>query len=291
VRPASRDIGQKLGSNKFALVLGAVVGLVAIMLHSIVDFNMHIPANALIAIALMALVSGYARFWSDRFWVRTKFGSRIGCTVIGVAIVGLLITNGARTYQEQRLLAKARRAPLFSQEQVSFLGRAFTVEPKNPETALQIAEAARRRAQEGGSRYDEPGATDYKAYTTNSLTWFRTAAQLDPYNSDAWLGEGWCLDWLGNRAESRLAFSKAEEMDPNGSFTVFRIGLHQIDQAQFALARPWFERSLRLEGGERRTAAPYLQVANMRLLEAATNDLAAELLRAESGAKQAIINR
>jgi hypothetical protein len=80
-------------------------------------------------------------------------------------------------------------------------------------------------------------------------------------------------------------------MDPNGSFTVFRVGLHYLDQAQFATARPWFERSLRLEGGEHHTAAPYLQVANNRLLEAGTNDLAAELLRVESGAKAATLNR
>src|ERR1041384_5182850 len=64
-----RDLGEKKNSNKFAFVLGASVGLVAILVHSIVDFNMHIPANAILAIALMALLTGHLRFATDRYWI------------------------------------------------------------------------------------------------------------------------------------------------------------------------------------------------------------------------------
>jgi len=45
----------------------------------------------------------------------------------------------------------------------------------------------------------------------------------------------------------------------------------------FAAARPWFERSLRLEDKDNLIARNYLQIANMRLLEAATNEIAAKL--------------
>src|ERR1044071_10318191 len=41
---AEKDIGRKR-SNKFAFVLGESVGLIAILIHSFVDFNMHIPSN------------------------------------------------------------------------------------------------------------------------------------------------------------------------------------------------------------------------------------------------------
>ena len=54
VRASASDLGEK-PSNKFAFVLGAALGLIALFCHSVVDFNMHIPANAILAIALMAL--------------------------------------------------------------------------------------------------------------------------------------------------------------------------------------------------------------------------------------------
>ena len=43
VRVSNAEIGPRRGSNKFAFVVGAAAGLAAILAHSVVDFNMHIP--------------------------------------------------------------------------------------------------------------------------------------------------------------------------------------------------------------------------------------------------------
>src|SRR5262249_35361748 len=69
VRGAPIDLGVTKNRNKFAFVLGASIGLVAIFVHSAVDFNMYIPANAILAITLMALLSSYLRFATERYWV------------------------------------------------------------------------------------------------------------------------------------------------------------------------------------------------------------------------------
>ena len=45
----------------------------------------------------------------------------------------------------------------------------------------------------------------------------------------------------------------------------------------FAAARPWFERSLRLEWQDNPIARNYLQIVNSRMLEAATNEISAKL--------------
>ena len=45
----------------------------------------------------------------------------------------------------------------------------------------------------------------------------------------------------------------------------------------FAAARPWFERSLHLEGNGNPIARNYLQIVNNRMLEAATNEISAKL--------------
>src|SRR5262249_47146313 len=41
VRSSGQDLGARRTSNKFAFILGASAGLLAILLHSVVDFNMH----------------------------------------------------------------------------------------------------------------------------------------------------------------------------------------------------------------------------------------------------------
>ena len=40
----------------WGITLGAMTGIIAILLHSLVDFNLHIPANAILFAVLAALV-------------------------------------------------------------------------------------------------------------------------------------------------------------------------------------------------------------------------------------------
>ncbi len=56
VRRDPNELGGK-HSTKAAFLLGAAFALAALLFHSFVDFNMHIPINAIIAIVLMALIS------------------------------------------------------------------------------------------------------------------------------------------------------------------------------------------------------------------------------------------
>ena len=135
VRGAPRDIGQPKSSNKFAFVLGAAIGLAAILVHSVVDFNMHIPANAILAVSLMALLSSCLRFATERYWVALKWwGRALGCAMMlaGAAYLG---QQGWRHGNEYVWLQRATRAPLFSPAQADCLKKAFATEPMNAETA------------------------------------------------------------------------------------------------------------------------------------------------------------
>ena len=40
------------------------------MAHAMVDFNMYIPANAMMAVMLVALLSSNLRFATERYWIR-----------------------------------------------------------------------------------------------------------------------------------------------------------------------------------------------------------------------------
>lgn len=90
-----------------------------------------------------------------------------------------------------------------------------------------------------------------------------------------------CLDWIGRSSESWPKYSRAEELDPNGYFNVAHIGWHFVQINDYAAARPWFERSIRLEPDVSKNpiAHSYLAICNRRLLDHATDDSLSRHLR------------
>jgi tetratricopeptide (TPR) repeat protein len=269
VRPSPRDIGGQRNSNKFALVLGAALGLTAILAHSVVDFNLHIPANAILAVALMALLSSCLRFATERCWVTVTLWGKVFASSVVLAGVAYLGQQGWRRAVEHVWLERAARAPSFSPAQMACLEKAFAAEPMNPETAYALGEAWRIQSAEGGDNHQE--------LATRAMDWFKRNIELNPYSGYGSLRYGWCLDWVGRLAESPPYFARAAELEPNGYFMAANIGLHYVQAGDFAAARTWFERSLRLDGKNNPIAQNYLPIVNSRLQEAATNEISAKL--------------
>jgi O-antigen ligase len=272
VRGAPRDIGGKKNSNKFAYVLGATAGLAAILIHSTVDYNMHVPANAVIAVSLMALLSSHLRFATDRYWFRIGAVSKVAASILILGSVAYLGAQSWRRARESVWIEKAAVQALYSPEQAACLKQAFAIEPKNWETAMQLGESLRFRSDEGGS--------DYRQLAQEALVWFDRSAKLNPWDPRPPLGAGHCLDWLGRTGEAGPYFWRAEELDPNGYFTLATIGKRYVDLGDFAAARPWFNRSLQLQGAtDNEMATNYLAISNQRLLEAAaaTNEFRLKL--------------
>lgn len=277
IRITQGDIGEKKRSNRFALVLGASIGLIAILIHSLVDFNMHIPANAIVAVTLMAFLSSQLRFISEKYWVTARPWMQSLASVILLAGLVYLVQQDWRRASEYVWLERADATSPYSPRQVAALTKAFAIEPKNPDTAYRIGEGYRKESEEGGMRYenqDLEGLT-YKDLATRAMQWFERSSKLDPWNAYNFWGYGWCLDWLDRESESTPYFDKANQLDPNGYYTLAMIGMHYF-KINLAASRPWFERSVRLQRDDNPSRA-YLQLADQQLLEAATNDIAARL--------------
>jgi O-antigen ligase len=269
VRHAPRDLGGKQSSSKFAFVLGGTLGLVAILCHSLVDFNMYIPANALLAIALMAMVSSHLRFATDQYWVPSRPWVKLAGTVVLAAGLGCLAWQSCRHAAENVWLARAARAENISSAQAERLQRAFAVEPMNGATACAIGEIYRLQSAEGNEGYQQ--------LTARAMEWFARARKLNPWDGACELGYGWCLDWLDRSDESWPYFDRADQIDPNSYYTMACVGLHYLQRGEYAAARPWMERALDLEKDVQvkkglLDAAFYLDVINRHLLAAATNE-------------------
>ncbi|PWU12153.1 MAG: hypothetical protein C5B50_22015 [Verrucomicrobia bacterium] len=267
VAKARNELGGAPGGNKFALLLGASLGLLAILIHSFVDYNMHVPANAIVAITLMALLSSQLRFATDRYWIALSSWRRvIGAIVVMVPTLYLALQS-VRQGEESLWLHRAAGTPRWSGDRVDFLGRAASVEPNNGDTAYAIGEIFRQQSLEGGP--------DYELLAREAMKWFERAMKLDPWSGYACLRYGMCLDWLGKLEQSEPYLNRAEALDPNGCYTAANIGLHYVQTGDYAAARSWFERSLRLQGRENPIALNYLRIVERRLVAGATNGLSA----------------
>lgn len=259
---SERDLGSKR-SNKFAFVLGASAGLVAILIHSIVDFNMHIPANAIVVVTLMALLSGHLRFATEQYW----FTARLWAKLLASAVLAAgLVYLGYQEIHRARELVWLRRAEQKSNsapEQAAALENAFAIEPKNFETAYAIGQVYQSQSW--------AGAGEYREQAEQAMRWFERGWKLNPFDPYNYLHYGMCLDWTERRTESWPYYEKAVERDPNGYYMTAFVGWHYVQTGDYAAARTWFERSRRLEWSENTIADTYLPTLNQKMIEAATN--------------------
>lgn len=258
VKRSENQVGTGL-SNKFAFVLGGSVGLLALAMHSLLDFNMQIPGNAVLAVTLAALLVCHLRFATERYWASARAWMKIALSAI--LIIGVLFLG----WQEFRLgreyiwLDRASSKGAFSPEQANALERAFAIEPNNAQTSYDIGESYRMRSFEGGENYQE--------MAEQAMKWFEVGIKINPYDGYNYMRKGMCLDWMGRHKDAAPYFKKGDELDPNGYYMAAHMGWHYVQVGNYAAARDWFQRSMELYLKDNQIAAAYLQICDRKLLQ------------------------
>jgi len=257
------DLGSK-SSNRSAFVFGASLSLAAILIHSFTDFNMHVPANAILAVTLMALLSAHLRFATERYWVNPRLAGKFLATIVGLAGLFYLGQQGWRRAHEYLWLERSFKEQFYSPTKISALKQAFAAEPMNFDTAYEVGEALRRLSGQGYLGYEK--------LATEAIEWFQRAARLNPFDPYNPLRIGMCLDWQGRHEEAAPYYEKALKLDPNNYELVAHQGWHFVQTGDYATAKQWFERSYKLELSERNTIAPrYLSIIERKLKETAAS--------------------
>jgi len=234
--------------------------LLAIVLHSVTDFNLHIPGNAVVAVTLMAIVISHMRYATERFWLKPGIIGRLLLTVTILGGVGYLGLQMSKLVPQTYLLAKFFK-PHTWEERLDLLKKAHVIEPGNSEVAMEIGIQLRKKAFEGDEGWEN--------VTREAIPWFEKGGALNKWNPFVYTNLGASYDWLGEHEKAAPYFEKAREMDPNGHYVLFWYAWHKLQVGELAEARKFFLDSYNFNHLDNEDAKNYVQIVDRMLAERA----------------------
>lgn len=235
------------------LVLGGVASCTAIFTHSLVDFNLHIPANAIIFFLILALTTASVRLLGQQRKRRSKASSRpqpsfvpsphpISLWGIGLIACGI-IAGLAWNFRSNIALSYHHKAQRISPRQNLF-------EPiELYQKALQF---------DGGNILLHQNLADHYAtlarMTPYAEKWYQLAAEsyqtaitLNHYTSPLYYKLGWIYVELGRAQEAADAFKQAIAYDPKIAFYYENLGNYYFSFDLLEPALRMYQEAIRLD--------------------------------------------
>ena len=191
-----------------------------LMLHCTVEFNMQIPADAITAVVLMALIAAQGRFVTEGYW---KNPGRVGKLCLTLLVVGgawYLGTGGNQRGKETYWLRKAKTERVSAEEALNCLKKAHDIEPLNPQTDYLLGESLRLVSKDANR--------GYKDKALEASEWFGRGMELNPFDARFPLRIGMCLDWIDRSKAATPYFDLAERLDTNNYYIALEVGRHFV---------------------------------------------------------------
>jgi O-antigen ligase len=211
-------------SNYFALSCGGFAGVLGLLVHSAVDYQLYAPGVMLMFVALVAMLIGQLQGG------RWNFSARFPLSVVLIALMIHQGMEASQTVREQHWLGQANVAGSY-EERIGDLQRALDVEPKNFQTAYWIGESYRAWSWEGGE--------DYKRLAEEAMRWFERAGRLNRFDPYPAMRAAMCLDWLKRHEEAEEQIQKALALDPEHYLVLGIAGWHYYQVGDDATARKY----------------------------------------------------
>ncbi|CAN5523297.1 hypothetical protein BH18VER2_BH18VER2_03370 [soil metagenome] len=202
-------------SNKLALNIGAFGAVTAYLVHSVFDFNLHIPAN----VCLLAFVFGiFANPGRDREKETVQNAPPpIYFERLALPLLGLLLLAGALRYTRAEYFAECARVALRDERHLAAMRwaqLAVARDDQNPETFFYLGESRVRRAE---ALFRNPVAA--ASYNEAALGPFGRALALAPNDETFLIALGRVYDALGRFPEAEWMFGRARAWDPRSQVT------------------------------------------------------------------------
>ncbi|MEQ1859855.1 MAG: O-antigen ligase family protein [Chthoniobacteraceae bacterium] len=228
------DYYQPARSDDLALVVGALSAVAAYLAHSIVDFNLHIPGNALTFAFIFAILAApRADAIAGPGRVETAWRLALPALAIWMAVSGLAKFPGEYWWEKARVALRDRRFT----PSIELARRALNYQDRNAELWFHFGEAQRAQAM---STIVQPTR---RPLLEGAVAAYRRALGIFPFDEHALVRLGQTLDELGRFVEAKAAYRKAIEHDPQLGVLrayyaqhLFRVGRYEEAHSEFAEA-------------------------------------------------------
>lgn len=261
------------------VVLGtAWAAWAAILLHSVVDFNMHIPGNALVVFALIGMGLSVSQSQQKRtLWLPAGWWNRPMAILTLLFCVAFVTASAwtARAYYPY-LHVKERAEELPYPESIGILKVAAEADPYNDSIAQQLGHLYRVRAAQSRSAREFDQQLEFAA---ESADWYRKAGDIAPMNDDYMLLRAQVHDMMLRHDEAYLMYQRAIDMRPHNGYYRFLLGRHYLKRGLADQAKATFMRGSKAAHGKQ----PNRQMLKAidRVEKAQVKAAAAEKKRAE----------
>ena len=225
-RLTQRDSSASITSNSLALNIGALSAVATYVIHSIFDFNLHIPANALLlafVFGILATRSGKHSSIPVRKTSRLGWYGRLALPPLGIWLAIAAIPTLPAEYYAQR--AELAATDEQYSDAIKYATKAIRWDKTNYDAFRYLGWAQSELA----DRESEESKRD--GLLGDALVSFRKAVTLFPQDRWLLLEMGWTLDGLRQFDKADGYFRKAIAWDPNSRRLFFITALTLKQQA------------------------------------------------------------
>lgn len=206
--PKRVAIAPRLASNNLALLLGAIAAVAAYVVHSVFDFNLHIPANALLLAFVFGIIANPGVRGASEL-AKPRAGL-LGARVVVVALGLVLLVQCVRLLPGEYFAERARTSLRDEKlgDAIAYALKGLEWERGNPDLYAYLA-----RARLGyGYAMAHPAAR--ASFYNAAIEAFQAARALAPREQSYALTLGMLYDLLGRFDEGEASLKVALALDP-----------------------------------------------------------------------------
>jgi O-antigen ligase len=202
LRCARRRVAARGDPVRRGVTLGALAGVIGISIHSFMDFNLHIPANALFFAGLVGLCGApMVEISSER-----EEHTRRARWAVGLCVFALVLASLAAGWRAWGAWSFDRAVRSVSpRERLAALGGVLRYHPYLADAYRERARARMILAASGSLTAARLGRAEQDINAT---------LRLRPLWAQAWADRGWILWMQGSKAKARQTLGRALELDP-----------------------------------------------------------------------------
>ncbi|MDZ4787523.1 MAG: O-antigen ligase family protein [Blastochloris sp.] len=239
------------------LVTRSALWVIIVMgVHSVVDFNFHIPACALTFFTILAIgcSRSYRQTSPSRHSLLPNLTLALCSLLAGSGLIYMSLPLHESTLQEkwkdQKLLA------LSAEELIEIGDETWQRDPYATPTFEMMGDGLRMKTYYADQAYQEAFKDGDTAKADqlllkredlgkNTLKMYARAAISNPIHDNILVKQGLLLDSLNRTQEAYLAYSKAVENRPKNMFYRYHLGFHFLKIKEYELAKEQFEIAMR----------------------------------------------